>query len=495
MARPSRSEYTAKIRQLIGELRDDMDAGRLEHGDYLPSELELGRIYGLSKESVRKALDVLVEEGRIVKIRRVGNRVQMQRPGTGNLTMADSAADRTDIPVRVISADGQKLPPVGSLEGQSGSGDDRIFLTLACYPSLLKEVQMQEVVSAFEAEHPGIGIRLITTPFPLDFAEHGMADVVTLTGWDTWKLKARAPLMSALDTAPSTAYAHPLLAEAFRDAGGRVAAAPFVFSPVVLCYNREHFRNAGMSEPGEGWTWYTLLKNSRVLAERNGVAGFAAHMQSVNRWPVFLLQNEFRFVPGEGKRAADNPALWDSLRIARELIHRQGGPVRLWTESDSDVERWFEEGRVSIVMTTCFGLNRLQDAPLDYGVSGLPSLRTDATLLLATGLGVSRNSAYPEEARKLVDWLCGETAQTDIRRKTLTLPAHPDALSLTGGLEGNRPAVEPDYSRMWDRFRLYADLDLGTGVLETLREELKAYWSQLEDEAEASERLEALLGQ
>ncbi|WJH32818.1 GntR family transcriptional regulator [Paenibacillus sp. CC-CFT747] len=104
MPRPNRSEYMARTQQLIAYIKEEIRSGSRKEGDYLPSEVELGRIFSLSKESVRKALDVLVEEGLIVKIRRVGNKVRLSAPSSGSPE---------------TSSDGRK---------------EDLVLRLACYP-------------------------------------------------------------------------------------------------------------------------------------------------------------------------------------------------------------------------------------------------------------------------------------------------------------------------------------------------------------------------
>lgn len=479
MARPSRSEYTARTRLLVDELRKSIMTGHLHPGDYLPSELELGKTYGLSKESVRKALDVLVEERLIVKIPRVGNRVSVPGRAEELPEPSTKSANRPDRSDQFVS------PP------RASAGNNHGVVKLAYYPSLLEEARLTEAAEAFEKLNPGMQVRLIPAPFPLDYMEHGMADVATVTAWDALKLKEKDAALTALADAPHTMEAHPLLHKPFQTEDGRSKAAPFVFSPVVLCYNRSHFAEASLEEPGEDWTWYTLMKTAKSLSRQLNVSGFAAHMQSVNRWPVFLLQNGFRFRTDDGSRASDDPVLWESLRVARDLT---GGETRLWTENDADVEKGFREGRVSMIMTTYFGLNRLQSGNIDYGVAMLPALRSDATLLLVTGLAVSREAVDPEAAFALVRFLCGEHIQTDIRRSTLSMPAHPAALAEREGLLGNRPALDIDADNAWSRYKLYSDLNLGTSVLEAIREELKFYWSRLEDEVEASERLVQLLG-
>ena len=464
MARPSRSEFTSRIRGLTDRMREEIASGKLRPGDYLPSEVELGTLFGLSKESVRKALDALVQEGLIVKMKRVGNRVV--RP-------PEREPDRGDPDAR----------------------GERTAIRFAYYPSLETEARTAESIAAFERAHPSIEVRAIPTPFPAEYAAHGVADVIALTNWDALKWKERDRSFATLRAAPETTAAHPSLFRPFLDATGRAAAAPYVYSPIVLCYNREHFAACSQEEPQPDWTWYTLLKAARALGARLGVTGFASHMQSVNRWTVFLLQNGFRFgeAEEEGARAADRPALWDSLRVARELIHQQEGGTRFWTENDADAERWFGEGRVSMIMTSYFGLNRLLPTGIDYGVARLPKLRSDATLLLVTGLAVAAETKHPEAAEAFVRFLTDRDVQLGIRRATSTLPAHPEALAARDGLKGNRPSREPDLSRMWDACKDYAELRLDPAALEAVREELKGYWSKLEDESEASLRLETLL--
>ncbi|MEF3303999.1 extracellular solute-binding protein [Paenibacillus sp. GYB003] len=485
MARPTREQWNERVRAMLDALRRDIEEGRLAPGDYLPSEVELAKTYRLSKESVRRALDELVAEGAIRKIRRVGNRVT---GGTGADGTEDEAASGAGGSVRLRDTAARRGGPAASKE------DGGITLRLVHYPKMEDEAALPALIAGFEREHPGVRVKLLPSSFPHDYAEHGVADVFTVSAWDALKLKARDPRMTLMDDAPAGETVHPVVRKPFLDRDGRMAAAPFVCSPVVLCYNRDHFEACALEEPNAGWTWYTLLKNARALARGLDVWGFAAHIQSLNRWPVFLLQNGFRFRPEGEQRVSEDPALWESLGVARDLIHQQRRAQPLLAENDADIERWFAEGRASMIMTTYFGMNRLLGSGIRYGVAALPSLRTSDTLLLVTGLAVNRDGPHPEASRELVRYLCGEPAQSVVRRETVSLPVHPRALTLREGLRGNRPSAEAMLADVWPRCRLYDDLNLGAGVLEAVREELKSYWSRLEDEAEASERLEQLFG-
>ena len=182
--------------------------------------MELVKQFELSKESVRKALDVLVEEGRIEKIKRVGNRV-----------------------VRTV-------------------------LRVAYYPVFEGKAYWQEAIAAFEEAYPSIKVQAIATPFPAEFAEHGIADVLMLTNWDALKWREKDGTFSKLAECLAGTTAHTCLEAPFLDKECRQYACPFVFSPIVLCDHRRHFAECGLEEPNSGWTWYTLLKAARTLSQR-----------------------------------------------------------------------------------------------------------------------------------------------------------------------------------------------------------------------------------
>ena len=59
-------------RQLAGILRDAIVSGQLAQGAPLPSESSLMQEYGISRDSVRKAMDVLRDEGLVITVQGKG---------------------------------------------------------------------------------------------------------------------------------------------------------------------------------------------------------------------------------------------------------------------------------------------------------------------------------------------------------------------------------------------------------------------------------------
>lgn len=73
--RNSRKFFRIRLEEMIQTLRHEIHSGSIAIGSYLPSESDLEVRFGLSNASVRNGLKVLVDEGLIEKIPRVGNRV------------------------------------------------------------------------------------------------------------------------------------------------------------------------------------------------------------------------------------------------------------------------------------------------------------------------------------------------------------------------------------------------------------------------------------
>lgn len=63
---------TPLFEQLAAVLREMIRSGELKHLDPLPSETRLSQEYGISRDTVRKAIGTLVDEGAAFTVRRRG---------------------------------------------------------------------------------------------------------------------------------------------------------------------------------------------------------------------------------------------------------------------------------------------------------------------------------------------------------------------------------------------------------------------------------------
>jgi GntR family transcriptional regulator len=64
--------------QVADDLRAEMDSGELAADARLPGELELAEQYGVSRDTIRRAIQELVSEGRVVVLHGRGTFVMRQ---------------------------------------------------------------------------------------------------------------------------------------------------------------------------------------------------------------------------------------------------------------------------------------------------------------------------------------------------------------------------------------------------------------------------------
>lgn len=106
-ARASRAGNSLSKHDLLAQaLRAQIEGGKLQVGDLLPSEPQLSERFGVSRHTVRAALQTLQRLGLVASQQGVGTRVQAVRPVSRYSPSFNSAQDllqyATTTPVRVI---------------------------------------------------------------------------------------------------------------------------------------------------------------------------------------------------------------------------------------------------------------------------------------------------------------------------------------------------------------------------------------------------------
>ncbi|MDF2668576.1 MAG: hypothetical protein K0R67_882, partial [Paenibacillus sp.] len=230
------------------------------------------------------------------------------------------------------------------------------------------------------------------------------------------------------------------------------------------------------------------------LAVENERFGFYFHLFSVNRWPIFLLQSGARFQRNEqGRYQVCGTGLIDGLELCRNIIYMPHVFPALLSASDTEAEKLFAQGKVSMIITSYLGLNELKKAAVPYDVAPLPHLKDFKTLMAVIGLAVNRKSKMKEAARTFVDYMLSPESQLKIKQKTLSLPSHKAAAEWEGTELQFRPSRFNMYREIIPTFKLNTELGLTTEQLELVFLEAKLYWSKLQDKSTTCLRIEEAL--
>jgi multiple sugar transport system substrate-binding protein len=448
--KPSRKSFDARLKRMVDMLRADIRNGTYTPGDYLPSEKALTEQFQLSNKSVRKGLETLIGEGLIVKLDRVGSRVTDSAPGAS------------------------------------------ITLTLGYTSSIERDIALSALLDDFHALHPSIRVKPLQVKSVSnylsavkEYMDNGLVDVFTLNNLDYQSVLDKGDLkrLQRLDTDPQL---YRFAQEAFLYEG-EPYARPLVFSPIILGYNRAHFRNSGVPEPDGSWTWEDAIRHAAALTEPGQRHGLYFYLLSDNRWPAFLLQSGDRFEANAGSdfRLADSRLL-ASIRLCKRIISDPGIFPNYMSENSDDVNELFKQGKVSMIMTNYMTINDFKDTDLEYDISPLPFMYEPRALLNVIGVAVSASSKQLDAARLLADYLASARAQRIVRERTLSLPAHKETAEGPSDPDDgmNRPSRYYLFREIMASYRLHRELNLNSSAFNGLRRLLKKYWSGLIDEEE-----------
>lgn len=198
--------------------------------------------------------------------------------------------------------------------------------------------------------------------------------------------------------------------------GGEQLCLPQNISSLVVYYNEDLFRAAGVPLPEAGWTWDEMVASAAALT-RDGdgdgeidVYGLATE-SSLIRIAPFVWSNGGELVDDTERPTRftlDTPAATEALRdfFDLRLVH-QVIPTEEEAESEDDPAR-FLNGRAAMVMSS------RRDTPVfrtiedfAWDVAPLPVHEEQVTILHADAYCMSRSSEVKDEAWSFVEFALG----------------------------------------------------------------------------------------
>lgn len=453
--RQDRKSFEMRLKEMVDTLRSEIEQGIYPPGAYLPSEIALAKRFQLSGKSISKGLDHLEAEQRIIRKHRVGNMVV------------------------------------------SGTDGNQTTIHFAVQYSAYQDAMLVELLEDFAKQHPQFKVNVIqyepaNHESIVEFAQTEQIDVLMLNYKNFFDMTMQNE-ESALEPVDIREDTYRFLHKGFSH-DGVCYVQPLCFAPVVICYNRKHFKEAGVQEPDSDWTWKNLFDKAKRLSEQTDKYGFYFHYLSDNRWPIFLLQQHVRFEQQEsGKYRFNLRLVMDTFTFLRDWMQESRAFAPFFSENSTDVSHLFAQEKVSMAMISYWAMNDLKDSAIDYDIAPLPFFQDPATLLLCLGLAVCKESKEKEAARLLVNYLISEEAQRKIREYTLSLPAMKRVAESKSGDTMNCPSRFGLYREIIPSYRLHQDLGLSPDASLKIRRSLKLFWPRLESAEEMRARLEELM--
>lgn len=368
-------------------LREQILSGFIQPGEYLLTENEMCEHYNLSRTSVRKSLEQLVQEGLIVKRKRLG-------------TMVNPELRLDETQYRTL----------------------RVF---ASHSSYFATHGMPIIIEAFKKLYPNVQVKVLIPP-DTDLSKsiqstrdmNILADLYLVTDIEFQDIKSDESYVDLGDIIENGKnYFYPQVLDAFYH-DHRLKGVPVSFSTVYLVYNPDLFKAYKVREPHQHWTTAEFLTSARALttdANQDGIIdqyGFCLSPH-IGRWPVFALQNRIQNCPPE--QIKEN--IYRTLNLIHHVIYRDRIGI---IYPSTDQSNPFLDGKAATILTTALEMSvwterslhfEPQTAPLCFG-------ETNASMLRAIALMVSSDSNHVELARAFIETAARQDVQEAISRQT-----------------------------------------------------------------------------
>lgn len=296
-------------------------------------------------------------------------------------------------------------------------------VTITYYGLWESEAVMRQVLSGFESANPGIKVRY-QMESPVDYRERlqntlgkpGSPDVIRFHS--TWL----PMLLSLLQPAPATLLPSAEIQSNFYPAvassvivAGQVYAVPTTIEGLALFANEDMLSTIQATTPV---TWEELRdtadslvkydRNTRQITQAGVALGTTAN---VSHWPdivsLMMLQNNADMTKPDAVHAGEALEYYVSFA---------SGDTRVWDDTLPDSIQAFAAGKVAFIFAPSWRALDIQalNPSLRWKVYPVPQLRGEDDPVTWANFwveGVSKTSAHPEEAWKLVKYLASSQAQ------------------------------------------------------------------------------------
>lgn len=221
--------------------------------------------------------------------------------------------------------------------------------------------------------------------------------------------------------------------------GGALYAFPKGCTPLMVYYNKNLFRAAGVDPPRPGWTWDDFLAIARALT-RDGEGTRATYGTAFTNyyyyWIPWVWSAGGDVVSPDGMRATgflDAPPAVAAFRWLMNLrtVHHVAPDAGTWVQEEKTGSRsaLFVNGTIGMIVDGHWAMPRFLPAiasgVLALGVAPLPRHPSGGTVnvLYEAGWCIPVNTPHPAEAAALAAFMAGDVACRIRSRSRLELPS------------------------------------------------------------------------
>ncbi|AIQ64908.1 hypothetical protein PSTEL_19115 [Paenibacillus stellifer] len=361
--------------EMAGILRMEILSGFLKPGQFLLPEKELCQLYNISRNSLRQALELLTNEGLLIKM-------------VGRGTMVAKDLDITKHESNVINI-------------------------ICPYDSSYVRKALPILIEMFKEQYPHVEFREFKTELRnekllKDLSGFGIrADLVIISDHDMQHLPLEE-FLALEDIIPEQEVNNDQLVNVFRHEG-RQYAVPLTYSPVFLACNPRLFSDNGLEMPTKDWSWEQFAEAARIMTrDANGdgqsdIYGLGLS-SSLYRWPV-LARKYGCSLQQESSGTLNIDGLGEFLRYIQTMIYKDGSSPAAAINDWELLAQLFDEGHLGMFLTTTLTTGMHNG---DFPVTVIPiPMSPEAhkgNLTIANGMMIPQTSGNPKLAKLFAEF-------------------------------------------------------------------------------------------
>ncbi len=224
---------------------------------------------------------------------------------------------------------------------------------------------------------------------------------------------------------------------------GKVYALPYDTGPVVMFYNKDLFKQAGVTEPKVGWT-AAEFEAAGEKFKAGGKQLFAPTVEDLFLESQVLAYNGGRVVTTDGALDASSAAFAQGLDWDASLVAKGYAP-QVSADPTAD-DNAFVNGQVATYVDGPWSLlSTKAKAKFDLGVTSLPAGSAPATFSAGSGFGISKKCQYPDQAFAAIQKMTSPEVLSDLGKQGRAFPARTASQSAwydNAGIDGVKPTFE-----------------------------------------------------
>lgn len=206
---------------------------------------------------------------------------------------------------------------------------------------------------------------------------------------------------------------------------GKLVALPYDVGPLMMFYNKDAFKSAGLKDPAKGWTTDEFVSDAKGLTKAPKY-GFWAQSDISAVLPFVLSASGQSALDSSGKLAVDTPAWQSTTQFYADLVSKEKvSPQVPSANSSSASANQFLAGNAYMALDGPWDLiNAREQAKFSVGVAPMPAGASGSkTWSDGSGFGVTKTCKNPDEAFKAVSVMTGADAEAYLGKLGRAYPA------------------------------------------------------------------------